>query len=153
MRFWLALAVGMFLLPLNAFEGVPIKISDLARGSDFVVRAKVQQKSIRRDGSGQIVTEIKLMVNECWKGDPKTALIRVVEPGGTLGEAREFALDDTWYEISEEVVAFLVRNPQGDAVTLKSAQGKFRVSENMAASSAQKLSLSELKQRVQEAGQ
>jgi hypothetical protein len=60
MRFWPALALGILLCPLAAFEGAVIKISELTRRADLVVRGKVKEKSIRRDGSGQIVTEIKL---------------------------------------------------------------------------------------------
>lgn len=151
MRFRLALALAAFLCPLAAFEGVPIKISELTRRAQLIVRGKVQEKTIQRDSAGRIYTEIRLSVTESWKGDPKTSLLKLIQPGGTLGEQRDFALDDASYEINEEVVAFLVRNEKGDAVTVNSAQGKFRITKTEAASSAQKFSLVDLKRQIQEA--
>jgi hypothetical protein len=151
MRLLFALAFAAFLFPLAAFEGPPAEISELARRAQLIVRAKVQEKSIQRDAAGRIYTEFKLAISECWKGDPKSADLKVVRGGGTLGEERDFAVDEVSYDIGEEVIAFLVWNERGEAITLNLSQGKFHVAKNEATNARAKVALNDLKQRVQKA--
>jgi hypothetical protein len=151
MRLLFALALAAFLFPLAAFEGPPVEIPELARRAQLIVRAKVLEKSIQRDGAGRIYTEFKLAVSEVWKGDPKSTLLKVVRGGGTFGEERDFALDEVSYNIGEDVVAFLVWNDRGQAITLMLSQGKFHIANDEATNPPKKIPLADLKQSVLEA--
>jgi hypothetical protein len=137
MRFWFLIGFSLLVCPLRAFDSAPVKISDLSRKADLVVRGRVQEKSVQRDSDGRIYTEIKIAISEAWKGSPKSALLKIVSAGGTLGEVRDISAGEASYEVNEDIIAFLVRNNHGEAVTLK----KFRADEKVA----------ELKNAVREA--
>src|ERR1051326_5757721 len=103
-----------------------MSIDQLARESALVARARVLSKSCRRDAEGRIFTRVELQVVEAWKG-LSTNRVTVVHGGGTLGDRKATVSGQVEYGIGEEVVAFLVFNARGEAVTLGLAQGKFHV--------------------------
>src|SRR5206468_54907 len=87
----------------------------------------VLSKSCQRDPSGRIFTKVELQVAETWKGSLTTNRISIVHGGGILGDQKTTVSGQVDYGIGEEVVAFLVLNPRGEAVTLGLSQGKFHI--------------------------
>jgi hypothetical protein len=124
MRFWLCVWLA---LPAWAADGLPLPVAALARRADLIVRAKVESKSVRQNAQGQIRTEVKLLVREVWKGDPRQPLLTVVQGGGILGEKKVVVAGQADYAPGEEIVGFYVWNARGEAVTLGLGQGKIPV--------------------------
>lgn len=122
--FALALAV-----PPSAWALVPIPLSveQLNRQADLVVRGTVVEKTCQRDADGRIYTEVVLQVAETWRGAAGGDRITIVHGGGVLGNRVDTAVGQVHYALREEVVAFLIRNPRGEPVTVAMAQGKFHL--------------------------
>lgn len=104
----------------------PLSIDQLARESTLVAHGMVVSKSCRRDAQGRVFTRVELVVSEVWKGTP-TNRVTIVHGGGILGDRKATVSGQVDYGVGEEVVAFLVFNPRGQAVTVGLAQGKFGV--------------------------
>ncbi len=122
--------LGLFCLlgpSLAAVLMTPLSIGDLTAKADWIVRGTVSSKSTHRDTAGRIYTRVELQVADVWKGGPEHNPLIVVHGGGVLGEERVVVSGQVEYRVGEEVVAFLVRNSRGEAVTLGLAQGKFQV--------------------------
>ncbi len=155
---------------------IPLSIEELTGQAQLVLQGRVLSKSCQRDATGRIYTKVELQVAEVWKGTLATNPLTVVHGGGILGEERVVVSGQVDYQIGEEIVAFLVFNPRGEAVTVGLAQGKFHVwkepasgtafvqnpfhgspeagarkiqAQNAAAPAPARLSLQELKARVQ----
>jgi hypothetical protein len=122
---WISLA--LFVTPLFAVGFDPIPINTLAQKAELVVQGRVLSKSCQRDAAGRIYTSVELEVVDLWKGAVPSNPLQVVHGGGILGERQSLAFGQVDYAIGEEVVAFLVRNTRGEAVTLGLMQGKFHV--------------------------
>jgi hypothetical protein len=107
----------------------PLSIPELTARAEWIVHGRVLSKTCQRDAAGRIYTAVELRIEEVWKGADLAAgqLLRVVHSGGTLGEERVAVSGQVAYEVNEEVVAFLRRNPRGEGVTIGLAQGKFRL--------------------------
>ena len=58
----------------------------LAQKAEFVVRGKVLSKTLKRDSSKRIITEVEVQVSEVWKGEVKGSEIKLTQLGGILGE-------------------------------------------------------------------
>jgi hypothetical protein len=123
---WLvcAFAAGSF----STFgSGGPITpVEDLARRADAIVQGKVASLECTKDSHGQMFTRVELDVTEVWKGSP-TNHFSLVHAGGVLGGRWVRVSGGPEFRLGEEVVVFTVRNPQGDAVTMDLAQGKFAI--------------------------
>jgi hypothetical protein len=116
-----------------------------------------------------------LAVAEVWKGTVATNRFTIVHGGGILGEERAVVSGQVEYDVGEEVVAFLVLNQRGEGVTRGLMQGKFHIWKDATTgewlarnpfhgrpetkdqqakasfdSDQQRLTLSDLKRRVQE---
>lgn len=125
---WCALGLMLLLIvPLSAVIMVPLSIPDLTAKSELIVHGTVLSKACQRDPEGRIYTKVEVQVTEVWKGTATANPLTIVHGGGTLGQERVVVSGQVEYEVGEEVVAFLVRNARGEAVTLGLAQGKFRV--------------------------
>lgn len=105
----------------------PLSVEELNRHADLVVRATVLEKTVRRDDQGRIYTEVVLQIAEAWRGKPGGERLTVVHSGGVLGNRAEMAIGQVDYRLGEDVVAFLVRNPRGEPVTVGMNQGKFHL--------------------------
>src|SRR5437867_8643817 len=103
---------------LHAVQMEPLSIEQLAQESALVVQGTVRSKSCQRDPAGRIFTKVELQVAETWKGSLTTNRISIVHGGGVLGGERSIVSGQVDYGIGEEVVAFLVLNQRGEAVTL-----------------------------------
>ena len=112
---------------LRAIQFTPLSIEQLAQQSALIVQGTVLSKSCQRDSAGRIFTKVELGIAEVWKGSLATNRFTVVHGGGILGDRKATVSGQVEYGIGEEVVAFLVFNPRGEAVTLGLAQGKFHV--------------------------
>lgn len=106
---------------------VPLTIEQLAQASDLIVHGIVREMAVQRDERGRIFTTFQLSLEDVWKGDVPDGMCRIVEGGGVLGESALTARPHPGYAVGQEVVAFLVRNPAGEWVTLGMAQGRFEV--------------------------
>ncbi len=171
---WLFFVCLAFLLPTLALDQRPIAIAELTQKADLVIRGRVLSKTCQKDSDGRIYTTVELAVLEVWKGKPQGQIQKVVHGGGIVGEERSMVPGQVDYKLEEEVVAFLVFNPRGEAVTLGLSQGKFDVwlnatngqkevrnpfwgaaprqgSIQAAAAGAQALTLVDLKQKVEAA--
>ncbi len=169
LKAWLALWLAMLAFPAQGTEFVPLSITELTAKADLVVRGIVKSTVSKEDSAGRIFTQIELDASEIWKGTNQPGLITVVHGGGTVGQRRVAVSGQVQYTVGEEVVAFLVFNDRGQAVTIGLAQGKFQVwtdsqsGEKLAANpfhgirglgtnsteSARKLTVSTLKTQVQ----
>jgi hypothetical protein len=116
--------------PAHAFIPIPLSVEELNRHADLVVRGTVKEKTCRRDEQGRIYTEVVLQVAETWRGKPAAERLTIVHGGGVLGNRAETAIGQVEYTPGEEVVAFLIHNPRGEAVTVGMAQGKFHLERN-----------------------
>jgi hypothetical protein len=171
---WLLSGPGL----LRADQFMPLSLSELAGKADLIMLGSVLSKTCQQDEAGRIFTRVELQVAEVWKGAVASKILSVVHGGGILGGRRIAVSGQVEYTIGEKVVAFLVRNDRGEAVTLSLAQGKFHVAQdpntsvktvhnpfhgNPSASgwvatqesavAARRLTLSQLKQAVQQSRQ
>ena len=105
----------------------PLSIQELAAQSPLIVHGTVVNKSCHRDPAGRIYTKVELQLIDVWKGTPANNPLTIVHGGGTLGGEQVVVAAQVEYNLREEVVAFLVLNQRGEAVTLGLAQGKFHV--------------------------
>ncbi len=102
-------------------------VETVARASDAVVRGRVVSRSsfFTRDHR-TILTEVVVEVAEAWKGAPG-ARVRIIVPGGQVGDLAQRVDAAPPFEDGEEVVVFLSR--RGDFFELNGlALGKFQVS-------------------------
>lgn len=128
LRLVLILLLGCLTAPgLHAFLPIPLSVEELNNHADLVVRATVKGQQCLRDDQGRIYTEVTLSVAETWRGQTTGTLLKVVHSGGTLGRRAETTIGQVQYQPGEEVVAFLVHNPRGEAVTVGLEQGKFHL--------------------------
>ncbi len=169
----LALVVGLA-LPLCAIQVDPLSIEELADQSALVLHGTVLSRTCLRDPAGRIYTKIELVVAEVWKGNLSTNRFTIVHGGGVLGEEKAVVSGQVEYDVGEEAVVFLVLNQRGEGVTRGLIQGKFHVwtdtasgeqlahnpfhglpktvraaTKNNLVPDRQRLTLSELKRRVQ----
>jgi hypothetical protein len=106
---------------------LPLTIEQLAAQAELVVQGRVVARSCLEDALGQVFTRVELHVLEVWKGNPSSERLYIVQGGGVVGDRAVSVAGQAEFEPGEEVVAYLVRNARGEAVTLGLAQGKFHV--------------------------
>jgi hypothetical protein len=165
----LALCVVLIIGPTAyAVRMVPLSISQLTAKAQLVLQGTVISKTVQRDAEGRIYTRIELQVADVWKGPLNAKAFTLVQSGGTLGEEIVTVDGQEEFSIGEEVVLFLVLNQRNEGVVIGLSQGKFKVRkepggekvvQNLFHGTApettkttfSRLSLTQLKQRVQEA--
>jgi len=121
-----SVCASLLAAPLAATQFAPMSIEEIAAAADVIVQGAVVSKTCARDDAGRIFTKVELAVSETWKGQAVTNL-SIFQSGGILGEEGAMIPGQADYEIGEEVVAFLVLNHRGEAITLGLAHGKFHV--------------------------
>lgn len=114
-------------LSLLASPVAILSIDQLAAKSDCVIHGTVIGKSVQKDGKGRIYTQVRLHVQDVWKGKVKANPFAIVHGGGILGSRRDSVSNGVRYKLGEEVVVFLKINSRGEGVTLGMRQGKFRI--------------------------
>lgn len=120
---------AMVLAVISAFGAVmlPLSIKELSHQADIIVQGVVTNKVCLQDEAGRIYTRVDLQITETLKGKEVGDSMSVVHGGGTLGDRRVEVSGQVEYGIGQEVLAFLVLNPKGQAVTLGLCQGKFEI--------------------------
>jgi hypothetical protein len=118
--------VSLHIPALQADVPAPVPVEDLARRADTVVHGRVASLEASQDAEGRVFTRVELEAAEIWKG-PATNRFSLVLGSGVLGRRWTKVVGEPEFRLGEEVVVFTVRNPQGDAVTLDLARGKFAV--------------------------
>jgi hypothetical protein len=115
-----------FLLIAALIRG-PADVESLTAAADLVVHAQVSGRSSAYGvGGGEIFTTIVLHPIETWKGDPATE-VRLVIPGGEVGELSQTVAGMARFRDGEEVVVFLKRGAGGVFGLQRMALGKFAV--------------------------
>jgi hypothetical protein len=112
--------------PARAAVMRPATVEQLARSADAVVRGRVERSTSRWSADGRrIVTEAEVSVAATWRGGAP-ARLRVVVPGGTVGDVAQTTAGAPLLAGGEEVVLFLAR--RGEAWRVNGlALGKYRV--------------------------
>lgn len=84
-------------------------VEDVARTSDAVLRGRVASRTsfFTRDRRA-ILTEVVIVVAEAWKGAPP-AEVRVIVPGGTVGDLAQRVDAVPSFRDGEDAVVFLSR--------------------------------------------
>jgi hypothetical protein len=130
----LSLLLGLWAFAPFSASGTlmqPLSIDELTRSADLIVQGTVLGRTCLRDPEGRIYTKVELQPAEVWKGalpaGTPTNALTIVHGGGTVGNVRTDVSGQVEYSVGEEVVAFLVFNQRGEAVTIGLAQGKFHV--------------------------
>jgi hypothetical protein len=125
---WLCAALA-WPFPNSAQAGnvIPLTIEQLVQHSELIVYGTVLSTSCQQDTAGRIYTRVELNVAEVWKGAAIKQPVAIVYGGGTFGEKRVTVSDQVDFQPGEEVVAFLVINQRGEAVSLGMSQGKFHI--------------------------
>jgi hypothetical protein len=104
----------------------PVSVEELARASDAVVRARVEDSAVRWSADGRrLFTEVELSVGAVWRG-AAPARIRVTVPGGARDGIAQTLDGAPAFSPGEEVVVFLGRRGPGWRVN-GLALGKYRV--------------------------
>lgn len=118
-------------LPLLwADQFIPLSLPELTGQAELIVLGTVLSKTCQQDEAGRIFTRVECQITEVWKGAVSSKILTVVHGGGILGSRGVAVSGQVDYAVGEEVVAFLVRNVRGEAVTLGLTQGKFHVSQD-----------------------
>ena len=106
---------------------VATDVPTLSRTSDAIVHATVKKVSSRWTGDHlRIVTDVELDVTDTLKGAPVKS-VKVVQPGGVVGDIGQRVDGLATFEPGEEVVVFLASRPGGTYLVSGMAQGKFKV--------------------------
>ena len=114
-------AFGSYVLELD--------VGELTKRSDRVVRAHVVERESRWDEARErIHTYTTLELADSLKGEGEPTIV-VRQLGGEVDGTGSFVGGDAHFEVGEEVVVFLRRNPAGESYfhVIGLAQGKFRV--------------------------
>ncbi|MBM3823286.1 MAG: hypothetical protein FJ404_10435 [Verrucomicrobia bacterium] len=116
---------GFFLL--CGFRATPVTLPELSTQARLIVHGTVISKTIREDPRSGLFTQVRIQLRETWKGTPPGPVVTVVHSGGILGGRKTQVSGQVDFQVGEEVIAFLDRNPQGEFVTLAMRQGKLSV--------------------------
>jgi hypothetical protein len=124
---WMTMLFALWVTPAFALQVVPLSIGELTAKSDLIAHGTVRSVTYQEDSTGRIYTEVEIEASEIWKGTNQPGIIHVLHGGGVVGSRRVVVSGQVQYPVGEEVVAFLVFNERGQAITLGLAQGKFHV--------------------------
>ena len=101
----------------------------MTAAADAVVHGTVASVEARLHATGRVHTHTVLLVEEVWKGDVGGDRIEIVEPGGVTAEAADWIPGVPRFRAGQELVLFLVRQPDGTWSVLDFWAGAFRVLE------------------------
>jgi hypothetical protein len=114
-------------IPAMASVAVPVSVEDLARGSDAVVRGRVERVTARWTEDGKsIFTYVDVRPSNVWRGSTPT-LVTVAVPGGVVGDFGQRVGGAPTFSEGEEVVLFLSKLGESEFQVRGMAQGKFAV--------------------------
>lgn len=112
-----------------ASTAVDLDVEGLTLRAERVVRARVVGSESRWTAGGRrIVTETRLEVLEVLAGEPRAAVVQVVQPGGRVDGLVQEVIGAARFSPGEEVVVFLRPTaPDRSARVVGMALGKYRV--------------------------
>jgi hypothetical protein len=106
-----------------------LSLKDLAKKSDAIVRATVEDGVARYDANKEIYTYYTLRVLEPVKGSRKDDVITIRQLGGVVGTIASIVPGTPTFQKGEEVVVFLTqKDVAGYPWVMGLQQGKFSVS-------------------------
>ena len=106
-----------------------MSLRDLAKKSDAIVLAHVEDASARYESNKEIYTYITLRVLEPVKGPKADAIITIRQLGGVVGDIASIVPGTPTFKRGEEVVVFLTKNDaSGHPWVMGLQQGKYTVS-------------------------
>jgi len=127
MRQLLLLAALLAASPALGAEAVALSVEGLARSADAVVRGQVRRTTATMTADGRrIFTLVDVEVAATWRGQAG-ATVRVIVPGGVVGDIGQRVDGAPTFAGGEEVVVFLNRAEAGGHRVAGLAQGKFQV--------------------------
>lgn len=98
----------------------------LIAAANVIVSGTVIDSYAQRGANGLIETATTVAIEERFKGNADARTIRIVLPGGALGEQRMSVSGVPRFSPGERVLLFLDRNGQGEWTTIAFALGAFR---------------------------
>jgi len=105
-----------------------MSLRDLAKKSDAIVLARVEDETARYDTNKEIFTFITLRVLEPVKGPKKDDVITIRQLGGTVGQISSIVPGTPSFRKGEEVVLFLTqKDVAGYPWVMGLQQGKYSV--------------------------
>lgn len=127
MRKLLLLLALLVASPALAAQAVALSVEALASSTDSVVRGRVLQRSATTSEDGRrVFTLVDVEVSDTWRGSaPRT--VRVIVPGGVVGNIGQRVEGAPAFAEGEEVVVFLHRAEAGGFRVAGLAQGKYSV--------------------------
>ncbi len=132
MKALLSLLLLAVAIPAMASVAVPVSVEDLARGSDAVVRGRVERVTTRWTEDGRrIFTYAEVRPSSVLRGTAPE-LMTVITPGGVVGDIGQRVDGVAAFAEGEEVVVFVHRAEAGTYRVSGLAQGKFSVSGGVA---------------------
>jgi hypothetical protein len=105
-----------------------MSLRDLAKKSDAIVLARVEDETARYDANKEIYTYITLRVLDPVKGPKKDELVTIRQIGGTVDNIASIVPGTPTFKKGEEVVVFLTgRDGAGYPWVMGLQQGKYSV--------------------------
>lgn len=115
----------------SATTVLKLSLKDLAKKSDTIVRATVEDEVARYDANKEIYTYFTLKVLEPVKGSHKDDVITIRQLGGVVGNIASIVPGTPTFKKGEEVVVFLTqKDVAGYPWVMGLQQGKFSVSQD-----------------------
>ena len=104
------------------------EVPELTRSAALVIRGTVVRAESRWTGDHRrIVTEVEVQVVETWKGTSSTTTVRIVQPGGQVGDIGQRVSGLASFSMGEDVVVFLQHTGPVQYRVAGLAQGKYHV--------------------------
>lgn len=154
-----ARAIRLFMFLQIFFSGfilaqsLPTDIKDLSKGADAIFTGQViNQKSDWNKDKTMIFTEVTIRVDEYLKGNNNEKIIKVLHPGGEVGEVGELYTHMPRFDSNEEMLLFVKKNDQsGNYNVFQGEDGKITLYSDLVPGekvTAQKMNVSVLKEEI-----
>lgn len=92
---------------------VPQPLSEQIKDASSVIQGKYLEQSTRALSSGSFITESTFQLTKALEGEHQGAVIKVLTPGGQLGNKVQMIDGTPIFKKNEEVVLLLKKSPEG----------------------------------------
>jgi len=131
MRAFAAVLVALLALPAAAAVYIVPDDATLVRDAGAIVTATATAQWCRKDARGSIETVTEFRVDETMKGGTPRHALRVVEPGGVVGDDMMATSGSPRYEPGRQYLLFLDRRADGDWRTHEMELGRFEIARDL----------------------